>query len=481
MDFSSYLWSLYSASPEGQRALALEPREFGVHRNDFDAGLVDGVRDWAIDHSKGWPVRSPADAQRLFENLIDDRHLLEDLVDGRYFDYDAFNLIEPISLGLHEAFPDFFAPYFFKREFDLLSRLFEAFGIPLPRIPAKAAKRDRSLYYFDLNEVLQEFRHAHQLSPRNLVAFLYDFAPRTLNASSDQELPPPSRVWISIAGTLDFEFLDSAEPTTENTWNCNADARRGDLVLMYAVAPRSHIESIWRIVGDGFSDPFFYFHSIGRIGHRLPISPISFRTLASHPVLSKNGTVRGCFTGANGRRFPLNDFKELIKHLCASGFDASAIPMPNDHSFVEGAELQSERDVEERLVEPLLLQLGYGKDDWRRQLPLRMGRGERTYPDYVVLPRGKPGDEAGVFLVEAKFALSTEKEIEKAFIQAKSYALRLQVEAFVLAAREGVWVYHKPKGFTIRAGQHFSWEQLRQPDYFHALDIILSKGMHARS
>jgi hypothetical protein len=112
------------------------------------------------------------------------------------------------------------------------------------------------------------------------IAFLYDFAPRVLAAEQDAELPPPSRVWFTMGGISDngdFEFLDKADSNTTARWQGNVETRRGDVILMWCVAPRSYLHSIWRALDDGFADPFFYFYNSMRIGRCIKLPPVCFR------------------------------------------------------------------------------------------------------------------------------------------------------------------------------------------------------------
>ena len=46
--------------------------------------------------------------------------------------------------------------------------------------------------------------------------------------------------------------------------------------------------------------------------------------------------------------------------------------------------LGNQRDVKVQLVDPLLRRAGLESGDWVRQLAVRMGRGERVYPDYAI-------------------------------------------------------------------------------------------------
>ena len=125
-------------------------------------------------------------------------------------------------------------------------------------------------------------------------------------------------------------------------------------------------------------------------------------------------------------------------------------------------DLKVERDVEEQLLEPLLRKIGYTK--WVRQLPLRMGRGDRVFPDYALGVTGRGDDAAAEYIWEAKYRIPTAKQLKIDFGQAKSYALRLQSKALGLISIEGVWFVTAEEGFRFERLRHFSWEQLVSPD-----------------
>ena len=59
--------------------------------------------------------------------------------------------------------------------------------------------------------------------------------------------------------------------------------------------------------------------------------------------------------------------------------------------------LKNEKDVEKNLLEPLLIKIGYKKDDWIRQMKIRMGRGHRIYPDYAIFPHEERNNESYYF------------------------------------------------------------------------------------
>ena len=95
--------------------------------------------------------------------------------------------------------------------------------------------------------------------------------------------------------------------------------------------------------------------------------------------------------------------------------------------------------------------LGFESKNWIRQLSVRMGRGQRNYPDYAIfVDKKNKGEEIAKFLWEAKFRISNEKQLLYSFQQAKSYARRLDSRAFGLVAVEGIWISSKKSDFRRR-------------------------------
>jgi hypothetical protein len=504
---------LYAASDCGRAAIA-KPAEAFAASTDGDADALcrfrhplfrdvpDGdpiptegdftetdVREDLRVCFSGRVVRDAESAKALFTELVDGcweisfegegEALLYYLPGGKEFEDGVFGNIEALSLGLHDMFSEYFAPFLYRTRFDEFAAICRGFNIPVPPLPVKTQKRDRALYYVAVNGALQEFRKRHALAPAELIAFLYDFAPRILAAERDPELPPPSRVWFTMGGVNDngdFEFLDQADQRSTSRWQGNVDTRRGDVILMWCVSPRSYLHSVWRALDDGFADPFFYFYGSMRIGRCMKVPPVRFKEFIDDPALASNASVRAHFQGAGGKPFPLEDYLALLELLKRKGCDTSSFPVPPPHIFAFGDRLKNERDVEIQLVEPLLAHLGYTGSDWLRQMPLRMGRGERNYPDYAMEPNLMRGEESASFLIETKYGISTRRQLDDAFIQGKSYALRLQARAFVLAAREGIWLYRQADGFAAERYLHWTWQEAEHPDRFHEIAAELGRG-----
>ena len=509
MEFTRYIWELYATSDCGRAAIVKPAEAFAARggetgafafraplfretpggdlapvENDFiDTDVRDDLRTCFSDRT----IHDADAAKSLFSELVHDGLTLSMnengesrfyLLGGEGFEDEIFSDVEAFSLGLYNLFPEHFVPFLFRTRFDQFSGICRSFNIPIPPPPGKTQRRDRAFYCLALNDALQGFRMRNQLAPPELIAFLYDFAPRVLAAEQDAELAPPSRVWFTMGGINDngdFEFLDQADSNTTARWQGNVETRRGDVILMWCVAPRSYLHSIWRALDDGFADPFFYFYNSMRIGRCIKLPPVCFKEFMEDPVLAANKSVRAHFQGAGGKPFPLEDLV-LLEILKRKGCETSSLPVSPPHAFAFGERLENERDVEIQLVEPLLKQLGYSASEWLRQMPLRMGRGERNYPDYAVEPNPRRGEESAAFLIETKYEIATKLQLEDAFLQGKSYALRLQALAFMLAAKEGLWLYRQTDGFSAERHLHWTWQEIEHPDRFHELAAELGKG-----
>ena len=493
MQFNAFVWELYKESKESQKVLdswsQLSTQKdgpfpasfFGVLEPDPQTPLDEegaSVVRAARDYVRGVEVNSLEDASTVYEKMV--RSGLPIVwPDGEADIFDAERIaasIYEVSLGLHLAQPDYFIPYGFTSVFNILERVGETFNLPLPPIPGKRDKEGRALLYSHINEAFQEFRKRYNLSVIEMCAFLYDFA---LHTTEDYkgELPAPSKVWLITGGTGnngDFEWLEAADENSTSFWQGNVDTRRGDVLLMYCVSPHSRIHSIWRAMTDGFIDPFFHYHSTIDICNPIKTAPVTFKDMKTDPLLSQKGAIKAHLQGPSGKPFTLEEYEAILDIMAAKGQDISNLPKPQRVSYLPSDKLQNERDVEVELIEPLLERLGYTSDDWLRQMRLRMGRDKHVYPDYAFGAVQKRGEESAAMVLEAKFSISTNKELQEAYFQVRSYALRLQTKVAVLAAREGVWVFPRKRGgFGLEHHTHHTWDDLTHPDVFHELSNLI--------
>jgi hypothetical protein len=506
MKFNKFIWNLYISSEQGEKAL----KRYSHLTADYiekDLCVIDV--EFYEEVADQYPVRKfPIEIPQLVQNEIAgvefkdldaanlyyeeslvkngipfkmaDNKGKEDVVyifgeENEYW----YDCIAAISLGLYWAHPNLFIPYDFRTKFNQLEEIHTEFNIPFPPIPGKFKKEDRALYYLSINQTWQEFRNLYGLSPEEFCAFLYDFAPQFTTPLNGLDLPSPSKVWMVTGGSWDFEYLENATDASVSRWGGNPSIRRGDILMMYCVSPQCYIHSIWRACSDGFIDPFFHYHGTVWICGRMKTKPVSFSELKQHPLLSQKPAIRGNFQGPSGKAsFSVEEYEAVLEIMKNKGQDISILPRIPISDYVPPVDLLNERDVEVYLIEPFLKRLGYQEKDWVRQMPVKMGRGERNYPDYAIGANAKRGEESAKMILESKFQLSARKEFIDAFYQAKSYALRLQSKIMALAAKEGVWIFQSDKGnFQIQQAFYKSWGELNHPDAFHVALSAIGKDV----
>ncbi len=205
MDFNSYIWQLYKESAQGKTAIETYT---DLYRNildenftlelgfntfnqqdktwEFSKAIIDGFSDIKLNDI--------SEAASLFEEIIEDQS--DELLD----------LLVELSVGLYTKFPEYFFPYFFDSQFYLFGNLCHIFNIPLPEIPKKRDIEKRLHYYFDLCQVLYEFRKNRNFSPEDLCAFLYSFSLNFITKETEDILPKPMNIWI-IDGLIILETI----------------------------------------------------------------------------------------------------------------------------------------------------------------------------------------------------------------------------------------------------------------------------------
>ena len=321
-----------------------------------------------------------------------------------------------------------------------------------------------------------EFRRYLNLKPNEFAAFIYDFGVKSLKKIKKDELPQPAKVWFVGAGDWDYEFLDNADESSTDTWGAgNERIKSGDIIIMYCTNPRKCIHSIWRAISDSFINPFAYYYYLVNIGFPMKINPIGFQTLASNSILKENSTVKAKMQGLNGKPLNQNEYSELIRLIKESGIDTSDFPKLTRYNH-STENINDERDVEIILIEPLLKRIGLTNDDWMRQMPIRMGRGVRYFPDYAVFFNCKRGEETAKIIIEAKYEILTDKQLEEAYIQAKSYAIRLQSYLFIIADKNCLYLFEPIKNsFELANKKNYLWSDLDAPDVFHSFKERFNK------
>jgi hypothetical protein len=243
---------------------------------------------------------------------------------------------------------------------------------------------------------------------------------------------------------------------------------------MYMASPKKAIHSIWRAQTYGYIDPFFYYYSAMRVATPIEIPEISFSQIAKHPTFRNTRAIRARFQGRSGTELTAKEYEAILSMAKKKGFDTSKLPQPPKPIKLPKVKTRNEREVETKLLEPLLSRLGYDESEWRRQVSMKVGRRERVIPDYALLPTDTRNGVSAKAMLEAKFDVVSEKERNDAFDQARSYAKLLGVSRMGIVARQGLWIFSSTNGvFDRNLGEAFTWGDLEDPQRFaRLLDLI---------
>ncbi|GHU77812.1 hypothetical protein FACS189462_0690 [Spirochaetia bacterium] len=388
-----------------------------------------------------------------------------------------FSDIPFLSEGLYILYPDYFFPWYFIRLYHQVIAIFNEFGIYLPPEPKKNDFGKRFWHYFELCKSLYEFRKSYEIEGYELPAFLYGFATGVIRKYEITDvLPEPRKAYFVGGGKNnngDFDYLDKVNEKIITSWNGNRETQPGDIIIMYCLTPRSCIHSIWRAVTPGSFDPFFTYYGTIFIGKPILVKQITLDEIKTDRILSEMPLVKGNMQGINGRLLIKKYYDRILQMLKEKGENISLLPKLNDDT-IQDVELQDEKDVEKYLLEPLLSKLGYFEHQWKRQLKLRMGRGDRVFPDYVIFPKEERNNESGYWIWEAKYSIINSKQLKEDFGQAKSYALRLNCKGLGLISKEGVWL--SVLDFSFEKIKFWSWKQINEHDYLNEIfDIAGNK------
>ena len=197
MIFNEYVWSLYAESREGKIKIesyrsmdSAKGAEFSLKSHPH---LVQTISDYFDDvYEINLVVESESAIELskyiddfvlvLRENLVNDDKsaaslynkvveygmpfFLEDKEGEQEIFYfscqeDVGFMCEHIdlfSVSLYLAHPEYFLPYFFFRDFVALEMIAKHFNISLPRLPGRRKAEEKVMFYWELNEILREFR-----------------------------------------------------------------------------------------------------------------------------------------------------------------------------------------------------------------------------------------------------------------------------------------------------------------------------------
>ena len=133
----------------------------------------------------------------------------------------------------------------------------------------------------------------------------------------------------------------------------------------------------------------------------------------------------------------------------------------------------NEKEVEEKLIKPLLAKLGYGQEDYVQQMRVEIGNHNYALiPDFVLRPVSFSGHYSGFAIVEARRSISSPKQLEEVKTQARSYAKLLGVSYSVVAAMEKIWVMARKDDYSDPVFEE-TWERLSDNDILYQLQRLI--------
>jgi len=385
VQFNRFIFDNYLATDEGKKALAFFSDFENVVKNKkksayFDflnhIGILPVAKKDSDDELKHYSMlftdfnfsESYKEDEEIFQKsgidgVIDNekKFIVEEIeFNNNYTERDYMTFVRGFSLIFYFSFPKFFFPYYFDMQFPKLENICKEFDIILPPLPPKRDYKKRLFYYFEICKAFYDFRQQHKLSPEEFCVFLYYFAPHCAEPISfADDLPEPSKVYICGASKEDSEWLKTADSKTITRWAGNTNMLPGDIMLLYEVKPVAAIQSVWRCITVGANDPFEYFIDRVWVSKMIRTPPATLDDLRADFVWKEKGLVKASMQGCAGTPCTKDEYDAFLKMLEAKGFDTSHLPkiaytgLPND------VELNVERDVEEKLLEPLLKKLGY--------------------------------------------------------------------------------------------------------------------------
>ncbi len=502
--FNKFHWKLYSDSERGKEVIScFETFDFEAIVNKFPM-QYQSIEDFLVEfdilenHVIRPEVNSQMTAQEakeLIARIYDEDILLEPLPDKEQTEESNDQVQEEtylsifgtateglpyLSLWLFKKNPERFFPYLFLYKYLEFTQIIDALDIVLPETPKRTQKRERFMYYWEICSAIHEYRTKQDLSPAEMGALFYDYIPEYLKSEKvlDQAstLPKPTQAFFIGGDKSNFDVMDNPGTNESHLWQGNPDTKKGDIIIMYAQSPRSKIVSIWRAHTNGIADPFYYYYGQTYVGDCQFIAPITHKELKDDEYFKDFPLIRKNLQGINGWLLPAEGYNRLIDLLKAKEFDVSTLPRLFAPTFALNKSLRNEREVELVIIEPFIKNLGYNESDWTRHYTLRMGRGEKIYPDYVFFDPAGKDDEQASMLIESKFHIRNNKELEESFKQVRSYGLRLSAAHLLIADKDGIWIYSRV-GNIFDRNQFIKkyWKELEVPEEFNRIKKLVGK------
>jgi hypothetical protein len=214
---------------------------------------------------------------------------------------------------------------------------------------------------------------------------------------------------------------------------------------MYRQYPRKAITDLYLVSDEPNFDPYGgwdgFWVDLTKV---TPIKDIPMKEMKCDEVLKHWNFIKMQSQGTITDPVPPTIYNRLLEKIDISIIhEYNLQPEPVMKAGYSG-QFSSEEEFKDKVVEPLLKRWGF---KYQRQYPCEFIIGSQSHLcqiDFLVR------DEKRILtLFEDKLKITSDKELSKAALQAKSYSLQLGVSTFVVASPEGFWIYRLEKAKEI--------------------------------
>lgn len=497
-------WGLFKESPKGQEAIAkfsklssadcsieemlsiaksFSPLYFSNVTKKEEEGFLNILQEFDDVISNTLPESFNGEEELwnyyswLLKGFATDENLqFEDIPQSKFKYILQDNIF--LSTILHAYLPNYYIPNFFVLQFLYLNRFAKKYELDLPKVPNRSDYKNRCLYYIEICKILRQFRDENGFdSPADFCAYLYGYELPLIKEEmeSDYSAPKPKQpenAWILVGN-----YGEGEKDMSHGLWQANQFTSKGDVLLFYEKSPVKKLNAIWTALEDGVVDPFFHYYSYTIIGKKIEIpsdKAITFEDFKNSEYFKvENRGREGNFVSKNfqdvsGWAVTSSDYKEIKRMLEDKGFDTSILPSLYEPKKLAGVNIELEADVSNKLLVPLLEEMGWKRDvDFKAEVEFPAGRGTTGHqmekrPDFCLHLTGKEKDLGAKVVIEVKLWMKNNEEIEANYYQGLSYAKWGNAQVLVLCDKNQIRVYERNKKgeFDENKWVRFLWEEM---------------------
>ncbi|MBR1463298.1 MAG: type I restriction endonuclease subunit R [Prevotella sp.] len=451
---------------------------------EFDDAISNTLPEFFDDEEDLWNYYS----WLLKEFATGDDSQFEDIPQSKFKYILQDNIF--LSTILHAYLPSYYIPNYFVLQFLYLNRFAKKYEIDLPKVPNRSDYKNRCLYYIEICKILRQFREENGFdSPADFCAYLYGYELPLIKEEMESDYSAPKPIQPENAWILVGNYGEGEKNMNHGLWQANQLTSKGDVLLFYEKSPVKKLNAIWIALEDGVVDPFFHYYSYTIIGDKIEIpndKAISFDEFKNCEYFknrSKEGNyVRKNFQDVSGWAVTSSDYKEIKRMLEDKGFDTSILPSLYEPKKRVGVNIELEADVSNKLLVPLLEEMGWKRDvDFKAEVEFPAGRGTTGHqmekrPDFCLHLTGKDKDLGAKVVIEVKLWMKNNEEIEANYYQGLSYAKWGNAQVLVLCDKNQIRVYERNKKgeFDKNNRVRFRWEEMENLEKFNELKRMLN-------